>query len=437
VSLGRRTIRPLRDRTGEWLHALIDRRVSERLARELPALEQRVYERVRSAALREHQVFGPADRLRIAPTAQVNDALFNTVSGRITVGEHAFFGHGVAILTGTHDVDATGPARSHAIPTAGRDVEIGAGAWVSSRALVLGPARIGADAVVAAGAVVTADVPPGAIVAGVPARVVGHVDGSGGIPPAVDVATDVGRMYAHAHDTVITPALAAGGYGDEPEIRALRERLRPGMTVLDVGANVGYVTLLAAAAVGPKGHVVAVEPHPANVRLLRANVARHELRHVEIVASAALATSGTADLSECGDNTGDHRVGALTDERRVLRVPVRRLDDCVPADRQVDVIKLDTQATEHLALAGAARILEQWRPVIYAEYWPEGLRVRGDDPAAVLRGYRDRGYAPRVLEEPAVAASAGDDELIAAVDARPAPFGGFVTLELLPVGRPA
>jgi len=56
------------------------------------------------------------------------------------------------------------------VPAEGRDVEIGPGAWIGTRAIVLGPCRVGADAVVAAGAVVTHDVPDGARVAGVPAR---------------------------------------------------------------------------------------------------------------------------------------------------------------------------------------------------------------------------------------------------------------------------
>jgi len=133
--------------------------------------------RARSETLLTPQVFGPEDRLSIAPTAKVNDALFNTVSGRVTVGDHAFFGHGVAVLTGTHDVDVVGPARQEAIPDAGRDVEIGEGAWIASRATVLGPCQIGANAVVAAGAVVTGDVPAGAVFAGVPARCVRTVHG--------------------------------------------------------------------------------------------------------------------------------------------------------------------------------------------------------------------------------------------------------------------
>jgi acetyltransferase-like isoleucine patch superfamily enzyme len=154
-------IGPLRRR----LHAAIDRRVALRD----PEIDRRIAQR-RAEALQEHQVFGPEERLRIDPTAKVNDALFNTVSGTITVGAHAFFGHRVMVLTGSHDVDRTGAERQAAIPREGRDVAIEAGAWVASGAIVLGPCRVGRDAVVAAGAVVTGDVAPGARVGGNPAR---------------------------------------------------------------------------------------------------------------------------------------------------------------------------------------------------------------------------------------------------------------------------
>jgi acetyltransferase-like isoleucine patch superfamily enzyme len=149
---------------------------------ELEALVTRLGEEQAAAAdrLREDlagivtgpRVFGPRHRLRIAPTAQVHNALFNTVSGHVTVADQAFFGHDVAVLTGTHDIERTGEQRQLAIPTSGRDVEIGEGAWIASRAVVLGPCRIGSHAVVAAGAVVTGDVPARGVVAGVPARLV-------------------------------------------------------------------------------------------------------------------------------------------------------------------------------------------------------------------------------------------------------------------------
>jgi hypothetical protein len=138
----------------------------------------------REAELTTPRLWGPGERLHVASTAVLNDTLLNTVSGNITVEEYAFFGHGVALLTGTHDVSRTGRERQLAIPSEGHDIVIGAGAWIASRAIVLGPCRIGANAVVAAGAVVSSDVPAGAIAAGVPARLVGHSGAACAAPPA-------------------------------------------------------------------------------------------------------------------------------------------------------------------------------------------------------------------------------------------------------------
>jgi hypothetical protein len=129
--------------------------------------------RVRDIRLREPLIFGDPARVIVAETAVVNDTLFNTVSGFIRVEADAFTGHSVFLLTGTHDVAERGIDRQLAIPTSGRDITIETGAWIASRAMVIGPCRVGAHAVVAAGAIVIDDVPPGAIVAGNPGRIVG------------------------------------------------------------------------------------------------------------------------------------------------------------------------------------------------------------------------------------------------------------------------
>jgi acetyltransferase-like isoleucine patch superfamily enzyme len=116
-------------------------------------------------------VYGDPARLHIASTAVVNNALFNLSSGEITVGEYAFFGHNVSILTGTHDFTKFGAERQVAVPKSGRDVVIEEGAWVSSNAIVVAPCHIGAHAVVGVGSLVLSDVEPYTVVAGSPARV--------------------------------------------------------------------------------------------------------------------------------------------------------------------------------------------------------------------------------------------------------------------------
>jgi acetyltransferase-like isoleucine patch superfamily enzyme len=116
-------------------------------------------------------VYGDPDRLHVHPTAVLNNALINLSSGEVTVGEHAFFGHNVSVLTGTHDWTTFGAERQVAVPASGRDVVIEEGVWVSSNAIVVAPCRIGAHAVVGVGSLVLHDVEPYTVVAGNPARV--------------------------------------------------------------------------------------------------------------------------------------------------------------------------------------------------------------------------------------------------------------------------
>ena len=139
------------------------------------AVEAAVDERVSALkldALYRHRWHGDASRLRIHETAVVNNALFNVSGGTITVGKDAFFGHDVAILTGTHDIEKFGRERQLAFPRSGRDVVIGEGVWLASHVLVLGPLTIGEHSVVAGGSLVREDVPPYTVVAGRPAKVV-------------------------------------------------------------------------------------------------------------------------------------------------------------------------------------------------------------------------------------------------------------------------
>ena len=132
--------------------------------------------------LRRPLIYGDPARLHVHPTAVVKNALFNLSSGDVTVGRYAFFGHNVAILTGTHDINRFGRERQVAVPKHGRDVVVGEGAWLSSFAIVVGPCSIGEHAVVGVGSLVLHDVAPYTVVAGSPAtprRVILH-DGETG-----------------------------------------------------------------------------------------------------------------------------------------------------------------------------------------------------------------------------------------------------------------
>jgi acetyltransferase-like isoleucine patch superfamily enzyme len=138
--------------------------------RPIQAFKQRVKRTIRAVA-RELYVYGPADRVAVGRDVRLLNATLNTQGGTITIGDHTFAGHNVMILTGSHDVRLTGPERANSYRALqGRDIVIGAGVWLASGCIVLGPCRIGDNAVVAAGAVVTGDVPADTVVVGIPAR---------------------------------------------------------------------------------------------------------------------------------------------------------------------------------------------------------------------------------------------------------------------------
>lgn len=148
------------------LDALIDRLLAE----------PKFVARVRDIVLMQPFIFGDPKRLHISEGAVVNNALFNLSSGEIHVGEWAFFGHNVNVLTGTHDTHKFDRERQTSIPGEGRDVHIEKGAWIASGATLIGPCRIGEHAVVGAGSLVVEDVPPYTVVVGMPAKPIRQIE---------------------------------------------------------------------------------------------------------------------------------------------------------------------------------------------------------------------------------------------------------------------
>ncbi len=162
--------------TDEWIERvlapLVDARVKEALAEHLADSSHLApYDLIVTP-----RIYGDERKLHLHRTAVINDALFNLSSGEITLEEYVFFGHGVSVLTGTHDITKFDRERQIAVPKSGRDIVIERGVWVSTNATVLGPCRIGEYAVVAAGSIVMGDVPPYTVVAGTPALPIRVID---------------------------------------------------------------------------------------------------------------------------------------------------------------------------------------------------------------------------------------------------------------------
>lgn len=171
----------------------------------------------------------------------------------------------------------------------------------------------------------------------------------------------------------------------EPAAAAMQGILKPGDAMIDGGANIGLYTLLAASCVGSLGRVVACEPAPATMALLRANIARNQLRCVSLrdVALAEEPGRMVMQVFEAGSGFSSF---APADAARATAVDVEAttLDQLASEIPQpVSLVKLDVEGAEHRALRGATRLLEDARPDFIVEFEPVHLERQGASATAL------------------------------------------------------
>jgi acetyltransferase-like isoleucine patch superfamily enzyme len=135
-------------------------------------IEKTIRNFYKKETLQIYRVWGDENKIVLGENVHLNNALINTTCGTVEIGEHTFFGHGVSLLTGTHDVYQTGLVRQTSIPTNGRDIKIGCGVWIASQAIILGPCQIGDNAVIGAGSIATGTIEANTFYAGSPAKIV-------------------------------------------------------------------------------------------------------------------------------------------------------------------------------------------------------------------------------------------------------------------------
>lgn len=196
-------------------------------------------------------------------------------------------------------------------------------------------------------------------------------------------------------DTSLITRQAAEGAPYEPEMyEVFRQALRPGMAVVDVGAHQGLFTHLAAALVGPTGHVWAFEPAPENFQVLKAKAAAFP--QITIVRAAVSDRRGVSQFAVDRDNSTRHSLFTTNVGRRWRAWPVRTvsLGSALPTElARLDLIKIDAQGAEPQILRGARAVIKRHHPLIVFELWPAGWRVGGHEPAEVLDSLKALRYS--------------------------------------------
>lgn len=209
------------------------------------------------------------------------------------------------------------------------------------------------------------------------------------------MVVDAGKLWISRRDEVMRPYMARAGSWEPEEGAILKSLTKPGCRFLDIGANIGYFSVLVNS-VGPGIRVDAVEPDPNNLQALRFNLWFNQVSGT--VWPLALDDSARAlNLSDNEHNLGDLRTGRVDGGGGKWVVPAASGDELF-AGRSFDLVKVDTQGWEFEILLGIDLTLRRSPGVrVVAEFGPQILRDRGRDPLEVLARYREFGYAVRTV----------------------------------------
>jgi len=185
------------------------------------------------------------------------------------------------------------------------------------------------------------------------------------------------------------------GWFEHESVERVRRLVRPGMTVIDIGAHVGYYTRLLSEWVGPTGRVLAFEPNPDNFAVLQHNLAPHRYHNVELMNSAVGDRDCVLSLYVSPGNSNHSVIPGYTEAESVLSVPCVRLDSFL-AERgieRVGFVKSDTEGAEPLVLAGMQRVAECSPDLhLLIEVNPAALRCGNVEPEEFLRRVRQMGF---------------------------------------------
>lgn len=205
------------------------------------------------------------------------------------------------------------------------------------------------------------------------------------------------RFVLNPNDLDISVALYFDGIYDAPLTNVLANEIDEGDVAIDVGANLGYVTVLMGEYVGEAGRVVSFEPHPKNFRLLNKNINQNDLSgSIEVYQEALADSEGTVTLYEHPTNKGAHSIFRkdlmTTDQAVSHEVSTAIGDDVLP--ELVDFIKIDTEGAEPVVIKGIERTVKREQPTLIFEYDSRLWDENGKDTFGYLG---DIGYEFRIL----------------------------------------
>lgn len=215
----------------------------------------------------------------------------------------------------------------------------------------------------------------------------------------VEVVTRSIRLRINAADPGIAPWLLMGKEFSPGEVRLLERTLKPGMIFVDVGANIGYFTLIAAKLVGFTGKVYAFEPDEDNFNLLYQNIKLNNFSQVVAIKRGVSDRNGQAKLYRDPNNPCRHSL-APNETAQVIEIATVTLDEFFADQPRFDMIKIDVEGAEPAVFAGMKKLIAaNPKLILLTEFYPAAIRRFGASPEKYLVDLQTMGFSLNRLAE--------------------------------------
>jgi len=204
------------------------------------------------------------------------------------------------------------------------------------------------------------------------------------------------KMYLQPTHFDISTELAVKGVHEPAATREFLHHLKPGMRIVDLGANIGYYTLLEARAVGPQGRIYAVEPDPATFEILQRNIEVNGYQdRVQPFQMAIADRSGEARLYQSQKSNLNSLLPNPEDDETFKVIQTTTLDQFVKDFEPIDFIRMDVEGFEHEILLGADRTFSSEHPIqLFMEVHDEIFDERGLPLEAFFEQLANYGFKP-------------------------------------------
>lgn len=205
------------------------------------------------------------------------------------------------------------------------------------------------------------------------------------------------KMYLNLDDFGLSKHLFFNDIREPECTKIMKKWLKGGMTIVEMGANIGYYALLEASLIGNKGKIYAIEPFPSNFELLQKNIEMNFYENIVEPYNIAIGNkTGTEKLFVSKKHNRCNMLGS--ESLDFVEVKTETLDDFIADKRMPDIIRMDIEGFEYYVLDGMKKTLHQCQACkMFIEVHPFQLYEKGLDYKKVLKTLFDLGFKPKYI----------------------------------------